>query len=57
MDTSASDLSGGPILLSFSLGTAFFALATTFVRFSVRAGITKHVGVDDYASGVATVSC
>ncbi|KAK4213032.1 hypothetical protein QBC37DRAFT_344874 [Rhypophila decipiens] len=51
----AADLSGGPVLLSLSLGTAFFALATSFVRFSIRAGISKHIGADDYTSGVAAV--
>ncbi|KAM7220231.1 hypothetical protein V8F06_004373 [Rhypophila decipiens] len=51
----AADLSGGPVLLSLSLGTAFFALATSVVRFSIRAGISKHIGADDYTSGVAAV--
>ncbi|KAK3314646.1 hypothetical protein B0H66DRAFT_317070 [Apodospora peruviana] len=55
MAATTPDLSGGPVLLSVSLGTACFALATTFVRFCVRAGINKHIGVDDYASAVATV--
>ncbi|KAM7204813.1 hypothetical protein V8F33_001402 [Rhypophila sp. PSN 637] len=55
MDPTAADISGGPVLLSLSLGTAFFALATTFVRFSIRAGISKHIGADDYTSGVAAV--
>jgi hypothetical protein len=51
-----ADLSGGPVLLSLSLATSSFALATTFVRFCIRAGINKHYGADDYTSGVATVS-
>jgi len=55
MATPQADLSGGPVLLSFSLATGSFALATTFVRFCVRAGINNHIGADDYASGVATV--
>ncbi|KAK3387507.1 hypothetical protein B0H63DRAFT_521558 [Podospora didyma] len=49
------DLSGGPVLLSFSLATACFAFSTTFVRFFVRRGINRHVGVDDYTSGAATL--
>jgi hypothetical protein len=52
----AADLSQGPVLLSFSLATASFALATTVVRFYVRRGIHGGFGVDDYTSGVATVS-
>ena len=52
----AADLSQGPVLLSFSLATASFALATTIVRFYVRRGIHGGFGVDDYTSGVATVS-
>lgn len=56
MATPQPDLSGGPVLLSFSLATSSFALATTFVRFCVRAGIYKHIGADDYAVGVASVS-
>lgn len=56
MSTPTADLSGGPVLLSLSLGTVLFALATTFVRFSVRAGVSKRFGADDYASGAATVS-
>ncbi|KAK0626345.1 hypothetical protein B0T14DRAFT_492690 [Immersiella caudata] len=50
-----ADLSGGPVLLSLSLATSSFALATTFVRFCIRAGINKHYGADDYTSGVATL--
>ncbi|KAK0704817.1 hypothetical protein B0H67DRAFT_361147 [Lasiosphaeris hirsuta] len=53
--TPTADLSGGPVLLSFSLATASFALATTFVRFCVRAGIYNHIGADDYVMGVATL--
>jgi hypothetical protein len=52
----SADLSRGPVLLSFSLATASFALATTFVRFYVRRGINGGFGVDDYTSGAATVS-
>ncbi|KAM7193401.1 hypothetical protein V8F20_008451 [Naviculisporaceae sp. PSN 640] len=55
MDPTDVDLSGGPVLLSLSLATVFFALATTLVRFFIRAGISKHIGVDDYTSGVASV--
>ncbi|KAK1761195.1 hypothetical protein QBC47DRAFT_428537 [Echria macrotheca] len=55
MATPQADLSGGPVLLSFSLATGSFALATTVVRFCVRAGINNHIGADDYASGVATL--
>ncbi|KAK5660630.1 hypothetical protein OQA88_11992 [Cercophora sp. LCS_1] len=55
MATPQPDLSGGPVLLSFSLATSSFALATTFVRFCVRAGIYKHIGADDYAAGVASL--
>jgi hypothetical protein len=51
-----ADLSQGPVLLSFSLATASFALATTFVRFYVRRGIHGGFGADDYTSGAATVS-
>ncbi|KAH6851118.1 hypothetical protein B0I37DRAFT_128857 [Chaetomium sp. MPI-CAGE-AT-0009] len=51
----AADLTQGPVLLSFSLATASFALATTVVRFYVRRGIHGGFGVDDYTSGVATV--
>ncbi|KAK1836138.1 hypothetical protein QBC39DRAFT_108775 [Podospora conica] len=50
-----ADLSGGPALLSLSLATASIALATTFVRFCVRAGITRRIGADDWAAAVATV--
>jgi len=56
MATPEADLSGGPVLLSLSLATSSFALATTFVRFCVRAGINKHIGADDYTGGVASVS-
>lgn len=52
----AADLSRGPVLLSFSLATASFAMASTFVRLCARAGINSRLGADDYASGVATVS-
>ncbi|KAK3371784.1 hypothetical protein B0T24DRAFT_721805 [Lasiosphaeria ovina] len=48
-------LSGGPVLLSFSLATSSFAFSTTFVRFCVRSGINKHIGYDDYVSAAATV--
>ncbi|KAK3899605.1 hypothetical protein C8A05DRAFT_46376 [Staphylotrichum tortipilum] len=51
----SADLSRGPVLLSFSLATASFALATTFVRFYVRRGIHGGFGADDYTSGAATV--
>lgn len=50
-----ADLTRGPALLSLSLATASIALATTFVRFCVRAGITKRIGADDWAAAVATV--
>jgi hypothetical protein len=50
-----ADLSRGPVLLSFSLATASFALATTFVRFYVRRGLNSGLGPDDYTSGAATV--
>ncbi len=56
MADSSADLSRGPVLLSFSLATASFALATTFVRFYVRRGIHGGLGADDYTSGAATVS-
>ncbi|KAK3941746.1 hypothetical protein QBC46DRAFT_310871 [Diplogelasinospora grovesii] len=49
------DLSGRPVLLSFSLGTACFALSTTFVRFCVRTGINNRIGPDDWTSVLATV--
>lgn len=55
-DDPSADLSRGPVLLSFSLATASFALATTFVRFYVRRGINGGFGADDYTSGAATVS-
>jgi hypothetical protein len=51
-----ADLSRGPVLLSFSVATASFALATTFVRFYVRRGINGGFGAEDYTSGAATVS-
>ncbi|KAK4122812.1 hypothetical protein N657DRAFT_481015 [Parathielavia appendiculata] len=51
----AADLSRGPVLLSFSLATACFAIATTFARFYVRWGKSGGFGADDYASGAATV--
>ncbi|KAL2142809.1 hypothetical protein VTI28DRAFT_703 [Corynascus sepedonium] len=50
-----ADLSQGPVLLSFSLATASFALATTFVRFYARRGIRGGFGADDYTSGAATL--
>jgi hypothetical protein len=56
MADSTADLSHGPVLLSLSLATASFALATTFVRFRVRRGLDSNFGVDDYTSGAATVS-
>jgi len=55
MDTQQADLAGGPVLLSLSLATSSIALATSFVRFCIRAGINKHYGADDYTSGVATL--
>lgn len=51
-----ADLSRGSVLLSLSLATAGFALATTFVRFYARRGIDGGLRGDDYVSGVATVS-
>ncbi|KAK4242201.1 hypothetical protein C8A03DRAFT_40474 [Achaetomium macrosporum] len=50
-----ADLSRGPVLLSFSLATASFAFATTFVRFYTRKRIDGGFGADDYTSGAATV--
>ncbi|KAK4166233.1 hypothetical protein QBC43DRAFT_21986 [Cladorrhinum sp. PSN259] len=50
-----ANLSGGPVLLSFSLGTATFALSTTFVRFCTRASISTGFVAADYASLLATV--
>ncbi|AEO71220.1 uncharacterized protein THITE_2058811 [Thermothielavioides terrestris NRRL 8126] len=55
MADSDADLSRGPVLLSFSLATASFALATTFVRFYNHAGIYGRFGADDYTSGAATL--
>ncbi|KAK1772334.1 hypothetical protein QBC33DRAFT_5718 [Phialemonium atrogriseum] len=49
------DLSRGPVLLSFSVGTASFAFSTTIVRFCVRTRISNSLGADDYAIAVATV--
>ncbi|AEO61488.1 hypothetical protein MYCTH_2071219 [Thermothelomyces thermophilus ATCC 42464] len=51
----AADLSRGPVLLSFSLATASFAMATTFVRFYVRRSLYGGFGTDDYVSGAATL--
>ncbi|KAK4458515.1 hypothetical protein QBC42DRAFT_314328 [Cladorrhinum samala] len=50
-----ANLSGGPVLLSFSLATGTFALSTTFVRFCTRASISTGFVAADYASLVATL--
>ena len=55
MATPIPDLSRGPVLLSFSIGTASFAFSTTIVRFCVRTRISNNTGPDDYAIAVATV--
>ncbi|KAK0634969.1 hypothetical protein B0T17DRAFT_502561 [Bombardia bombarda] len=55
MTTPTPYLSGGPVLLSISLGTTSLAFATTFVRFCVRHGISKRIYADDYASLLATL--
>ncbi|KAL1877601.1 hypothetical protein VTK73DRAFT_8510 [Phialemonium thermophilum] len=54
MATATPDLSRGPVLLSFSIGTASFAFSTTIVRFCVRTRISNSTGPDDYAIAVAT---
>ncbi|KAL2265288.1 hypothetical protein VTJ83DRAFT_6388 [Remersonia thermophila] len=54
-EPAAADLSRGPVLLSFSLATASFALATTFVRLHSRRRLRGGFESDDYASGAATV--
>jgi hypothetical protein len=51
-----ADLSRGPVLLAFSLTTAIFALATTFVRLYSRRRLYGGLGSDDYSSAAATVS-
>ncbi|KAK3986634.1 hypothetical protein QBC44DRAFT_402039 [Cladorrhinum sp. PSN332] len=55
MAAAVANLAGGPVLLSFSLGTVTFALSTTFVRFFTRASTsTGGFVAADYASLVAT---
>ncbi|KAL1838288.1 hypothetical protein VTJ49DRAFT_2828 [Mycothermus thermophilus] len=55
-EPASADLSRGPVLLSFSLATASFALATTFVRLYSRRRLHGGFGSDDYTSGAATTA-
>ncbi|KAI6366965.1 hypothetical protein MCOR25_005016 [Pyricularia grisea] len=54
MDTD-SDLTGGPVLLSLSIITTCFALATCGLRLFARFRISHEIGREDYAIGVAAI--